>query len=380
LQEEIDAARRNESNSAIPLINGRRIAQIAGRYQYVFAAENLLSLPGDTPGDLHVPGQPPQDVTVISVDGTTITLSVSHDIGAVVPNASLHSNLAYLMRRLIERIEALAEKENCVGNRILGVLPITGTPDLVESVGLKCNQLAALASSLGRNATFIWGPPGTGKTLTIGAIGKHLYARDRSVLMVSHTNAAVDEAILRIADTIDPCELARGKVLRVGDPSDKRFEGEKYAEVLLKTHIDRRSVELAARRDACQTEKQAAVQEVMRLARLIDIIEWTVEAEQDIPSLSGRLRELLGLEATLERARAEQEALLSQTAQWASAAEHARYAKTKSATVTELDRKINSCSAAVHTRRGRGCAQRDHVRWLADTALARAAPPGRPAR
>ena len=30
LKEEIEAARRNESSSAIPLINGRRVAQIGG--------------------------------------------------------------------------------------------------------------------------------------------------------------------------------------------------------------------------------------------------------------------------------------------------------------------------------------------------------------
>ena len=59
LREEIEAARRNESSSAIGLINGRRIAQIGGSYQYAFDVENLLNLPGDAPGDLYLQGYPP---------------------------------------------------------------------------------------------------------------------------------------------------------------------------------------------------------------------------------------------------------------------------------------------------------------------------------
>lgn len=347
LQDELDAARRNESSSAIPLINGRRIAQIGDSYQYVFDVENILNLPGDAPGDLYVPGHPPQEVVVVSVDGMTIILSVPQDLGGIVPNARLQSNLAHLMRKLIDRIEGLARRENTVGDRILGVLSTSGALESVQSNGLNPSQLAALASSLGRNATFIWGPPGTGKTQTIGAIGEHLYKRHRSVLLVSHTNAAVDQAILRIADTIDPCEVAKGKVLRVGVPHDERFEDEKYREVLLKTHTDRRSTELAARRDVCQIEKAAAVERVIRLSRLIDVIEWTEEAERDIASMSRELCEILELKDALESARTEQKALLLQSAEWAFAADAARYAKVRLATITQLDGKISDRSAAV---------------------------------
>lgn len=279
LKEEIEAARRNEASSAIPLINGRRIAQIGGSYQYAFDVENVLNLPGDAPGDLHVPGRPSQEVMVVSVDGMTITLSLAQDLGSFVPNARLQSNMTLLMRKLIERIEGLASRSNPVGDRILGDAPPAGASIPLsdfcewnssgeENKRLNEQQLCALASSLGRDTTFIWGPPGTGKTQTIGAIGEHLCQRHRSLLLVSHMNAAVDQAILRIADAIGKSGLADGRVLRVGDPRDKRFEGGKYRELLLKTHTDRRSAELAARRDACKAEISIATAEVVRLSRL----------------------------------------------------------------------------------------------------------------
>ena len=101
LLHEIDAATNNASISAVPLINGRKIAQIGSSYQYIFDVENALNLPGDTPGDLYVPGRNPIEVIIISIEGMAITLSIPEDIRKFVPNARLQSNLAFLMRKLI---------------------------------------------------------------------------------------------------------------------------------------------------------------------------------------------------------------------------------------------------------------------------------------
>lgn len=128
LEDEIEAARRNEAGSAVPLVNGRRIAQVGGSYQYIFDIENILDLPGDAPGELRVPGRPPEGVTVVSVEGMAITLSVPADLGTVVPHARLQSNMALLMRKLIQRIEALVERSNPVGERVLGKAPVNGSP------------------------------------------------------------------------------------------------------------------------------------------------------------------------------------------------------------------------------------------------------------
>ena len=104
LQEEILAARRQAASNAVPLANGRRIAQVGSAYQYIFDIENALNLPGDAPGDLYVPERTPLEVTVISIEGMGITLSVPVDLGAFVATARLQSNLAHLMRKLIRRI------------------------------------------------------------------------------------------------------------------------------------------------------------------------------------------------------------------------------------------------------------------------------------
>jgi hypothetical protein len=132
LREEFEAARRASASGAIQLVNGRRIAQVGGAYQYLFLVESALNAPDDSPGDLYVPGAKPVETTIISVDGLAVTLSVPLDLGAFVPRAALQSDLTHLLRTLIERIEELADRENPAGDRLLGDATPSGEPAAIE--------------------------------------------------------------------------------------------------------------------------------------------------------------------------------------------------------------------------------------------------------
>ncbi len=291
LQEEIQAARVFESSNAVELKNGRRIAKIGKNYQYLFEFENALNLPGDTPGDLLIPGSPPINVIIVSIEGLAITISTPEDIGRFVPSARLKSNLTYLMKILIERIEGYAEKSNPVGERIRGAQPVSGS-DLNIELQNEYNQFQqkAVASSIGRNTTFIWGPPGTGKTQTIGEIGFQLYERKRPILLVSHTNTAVDQAILRIGGKIHEYDLESGKAIRVGDPKDDRLR--QHPNLLLQTHVDRRSKELAKKRDELKIELEQSSNQLIELSRIIDLCEWVYSSKTSIQILINDLKEL----------------------------------------------------------------------------------------
>jgi hypothetical protein len=291
LQEEIQAARVFESSNAVELKNGRRIAKVGKNFQYLFEIENALNLPGDTPGDLLIPGNPPISVIIVSIEGLAITISIPEDIGSFVPSARLKSNLTYLMKILIERIEGYADKSNPVGERIRGAQPVSGS-DLAIKLQNEYNefQQQAVASSIGRNATFIWGPPGTGKTQTIGEIGFQLYERKRPILLVSHTNTAVDQAILRIGGKINSDDLENGKAIRVGDPKDDRLW--QNPNLLLQTHVDRRSEELARKRDELKVELEQSSSRLIELSRFIDLCEWVQSSKASIQILINDLKEL----------------------------------------------------------------------------------------
>ena len=308
LDAEIKAATASAASSAVPLINGKRIAQIAGYYHYAFTIESALVLPNDAEGDLRIQGRAPIPASIVSVEGTAVRISVSEDLGDYVPFARLQSDLVYLLRSLIRRIEDYGEKHrpNPAGDRLLANGEVTGAPidlstdlpaDLVEELsrGLNEDQLAAVASALGRNTTFIWGPPGTGKTSTIGAIGEALYRQDRSLLLVSHTNAAVDQALLRIGDALGKEELRRGMVFRIGQPRDQRLQ--ESEELLLSTHVAGRSKELVGRREQLRSEQAEQEETLEQVHALLDLGAWAAKAIDEIAEQRAELDRLKSLQA-----------------------------------------------------------------------------------
>jgi len=330
LLEEIDAARRAGGGSSTQLVDGRRLGMSGGRYHYRFQTENVLSIPPDTPGDLHLSGEDPIETFVIAVDDMTVILSVPCDLGSSIPAAQLRTDLAHLMRRLIERIEGLANVPNPVGDRILAGGG-DGHKEDIPCDGLDVYQKAAVGRSIGGNLTFIWGPPGTGKTRTIGAIGRELNRRGRSLLLVSHTNIAVDQALLRISEGIDPADLAAGKVLRVGEPHDPRLRearaGTQESELLLKTHVDRKAAELAARRDGLVGERRRATARLLELDGPIELLEWIEEAERDIPVMTESLASTRKRDAAAARAAGRSRELDKERPYWTAAAVEATRAQ-----------------------------------------------------
>lgn len=341
LQEEIEAARRNASGNAVMLINGRRIAQVGSGYQYIFTLENVLNMPGDSPGDLYVQGCLPQEVVIISVEGMAITLSVPNDLGAFVPNARLQSNLAYLMRKLIERIEAKANIRNLVGDKVLGIEHPSGKPTKIEISGLHDEQMEAVASCLGRDITFLCGPPGTGKTHTIGAMATQLYQKDRSVLLVSHTNNAVDQALIKIGEALknsDPAALTRGLVLRVGDPHDLRIN--QWPDLLLSEHVKHRSAALVERKESLYSEKELAIDETKRISRDIDICEWVELAEADLDRIENDLTYVQRLESNLEAARIRLAQLEETTSYWNEAKQSAQEALRNISELKDIEKQV----------------------------------------
>lgn len=301
LRAEIDAARASGVNS-IRVVDGRRLARIAGHYQYLFRVDALFSRAPtpDSPGELVVPGRAnPARINIVSVDGLNITPSSAEDLGQFVGQASLRSDIAFLMERLIDRLEELEGEPNPDGERILRIPDDTGTPaELAASKAtgeLDEDQLRAVASAVGRSTTFVWGPPGTGKTRLIGVLGAYLVESDRSLLMVSHTNVAVDQAILSIAEQLaDPDVLKSGAVIRIGDPHDQRLA--ESPELLLETHVERRSEELIARRGTLEDDLERARADATTFQHQIDLAEWVPEARQDLVDMREQTDEVLKME------------------------------------------------------------------------------------
>jgi len=291
LLDEIEVAKRKASNNATPLSNGHRVGEQGNAHQYAFLIDSILNTPDGAPGDLIVPGKAPLGVTIVSVEGLRIVISVETDLGKFVPIARLQTNLSILMRKLIERIENNSTKQNPAANRMMGKVPVSGNPvSLNENLKLNQSQLNSLQSALGRDLTVIWGPPGTGKTYTIGTITEYLHKASRTVLLVSHTNTAVDQAIKHVAKSMKD-QIHEGVVIRVGEVKDEVLRSD-YPDVLLRTQVERQSGELVIEREKLTGQRQKLADEMSIVQKSISIITWLNSAPQDIEFVEDSITEI----------------------------------------------------------------------------------------
>ncbi|NTW99041.1 MAG: AAA family ATPase, partial [Geobacteraceae bacterium] len=228
--------------------------------------------------------------TIVSAEGLRIVISVETDLGNFVPTAKLQTNLTILMRKLIERIENNANQKNPAAERMLGNAKVSG--DAAKPTfqpQLNQNQREALESALGRDLTVIWGPPGTGKTHTIGTITEHLNLASRTVLLVSHTNTAVDQAIKHVGNSMRD-QLADGAVVRVGVVKDKELS-ERFPDVLLKTQVERQSRELVEEKEHLSTQRLELADEMAAAQKSVEIIEWLETSKHDMAAIGEAIAE-----------------------------------------------------------------------------------------
>lgn len=84
-----------------------------------------------------------------------------------------------------------------------------------SNLRVTAEQLPALRACCAPGLQLVWGPPGTGKTHVIVEAVQCLLEAGKTVLLVSNTNIAVDNAVEKLAARPD---LPAGQVVRVGTP------------------------------------------------------------------------------------------------------------------------------------------------------------------
>lgn len=223
LQDEIQAIRKKGSKPII-LSDGQLLGEEAeGGYLYSFTLDAEIILPDDAPGKLSV-GEIKTDAVVVSISGFTILLQVSQPVGQSVPTARLETDASFLLQRLRDRLVALESQPEAqvlpvrlfAADATINVKPDVAA-EAIPSASLNRYQLNTVLRVATQDVTYVWGPPGTGKTTTLGQTVATLLRRGESVLVVAHSNAAVDAAALAVGLHIAGLKFVReGPILRVG--------------------------------------------------------------------------------------------------------------------------------------------------------------------
>jgi superfamily I DNA and/or RNA helicase len=319
LDQEIIAIKKGKGGSIVKVFNGRFLREVSGLFVYVFNLENFLAVLDDSPAEIDIRGKryPAQ---VLLTRGLEVEIGIEQFCGQHIAEAKLQTNLWYLLELLKKKFaelqngsapaiseillsgkrKAIPDFDNVVScgncntkNRLTDYIssktPICGSckhkiwPHYSASVKPPNQaQEKAIAASFFSQTTVIWGPPGTGKTKTVAqAIEAHLHA-GRRVLLVSHANAAVDEALEDVADQLKTTQFyTDGKLVRLGIPQSSHLEKltEKYPLVLL----DQIAAKLG---ESLLREKRELDKEKARLDEIIAQYETLVQAINAVRILS----------------------------------------------------------------------------------------------
>jgi hypothetical protein len=221
--------------------NGRRLRAGLDRTLYCFDADSDLWFPPGTTAEIQAAatGNEPVVVEVLEVRGQSVWLESPEDLGETIASAKLRSNPWYLLDELRTRIDELAgldperrrpPEELRIVESLLGLAAPANNTDSqpgeaiargYEELPANESQLRAVADCLSSELRFVWGPPGTGKTETLGLLAAEAFLRGETVLVLAHSNAAVDAAAVAFVRNLLRAVEGRqvkGEALRAGEP------------------------------------------------------------------------------------------------------------------------------------------------------------------
>ncbi|GLB60769.1 AAA domain-containing protein [Cytobacillus sp. NCCP-133] len=195
------------------MLNGQLLSK-SDSYTYFF----------DIPAPINVPkgatikvewGTKKVEGRILSAEGNNVILALEEDIGIDLTEAQLLHDPWELLDQLYERLEDIRESKRKRA-RIKKLLdPSMPANHPADKVKTPSHEL--ILRSKYNPVTYIWGPPGTGKTYTLARVAANKYFKDQSVLILAHSNQAIDVLMAEISTfASSKRKIEDGEFLRYG--------------------------------------------------------------------------------------------------------------------------------------------------------------------
>lgn len=193
------------------IFEGYFLGAEGGKQLYLFKLEEELYLMDSSPIKV-IYGKNTIRGEVIFCERFEILLALEDNIGAYVDEAVLYAEPWKLLVELQERLKETEDKDKKSRNLIKKLMLETHKAKILRGFSYpdRLGQANAIKQAIENDITFIWGPPGTGKTYTLAKIALESFYRDKRVLILSHSNIAVDgaiEAVLKLLPKEDFTQL-----------------------------------------------------------------------------------------------------------------------------------------------------------------------------
>ncbi len=213
---------RNQGGSRYTITDGKCLRKTDKGATYWFMLTSDILLPDSAPIRVEVKGLQYHG-KVISVEGFDLVLEMKEYFGDVVDEAYLFSEPWGLLDSLSNRLESILNseiKQKRVVRLLSGKSPTKHPTDIIKS---SVHEVTLRAKY--NPTTYIWGPPGTGKTYTLARMIGKQYLSKKRILVMAHSNAAVDVLLLELADYIQKkASWVSGDILRYGFSADPKVK------------------------------------------------------------------------------------------------------------------------------------------------------------
>lgn len=238
LEEEIAYLKKSTAERTASAVGGVRLQQAASWVLYNFSLEREFLVPDDSWVTARVGDQRLRAV-VVAVRGMDLVLGLERDLGPQIARVEISMDATAVLDSILSRLQepTLSTLPDRLARMAFGFdHPCLSRAEASSKVELDADKWEALERAVGSEVLFIWGPPGTGKTQVLAALCEVFVESGESVLLTSHTNVAVDEAIWRAAgsDGLGPeCPgplyetpaRIHGKLLRYGPTRHPHLAG-----------------------------------------------------------------------------------------------------------------------------------------------------------
>ncbi|MCT8138122.1 AAA family ATPase [Anaerobacillus sp. CMMVII] len=252
LQIEISHLKKYGSNK-FQLNNGHLVSNDQGFTYYFETPTKVIIAVGSNVtiqwGNQKVAGR------ILSAEDTSLLVSLERTLGDLIHEALLFHDPWELLEELIQRLDEL-KKSKQKRNRVKQMMKPTIPPKHPTEKN-KSNSHELFFRSQYNSATFVWGPPGTGKTYTLARVAANKYFQGKRVLIVSHSNQAVDVLLLEIVQFLLKKErFSEGDILRYGTGTSLQEP------ITTQKLLETQDPKLAKEREVVTTEKRLLKQDL----------------------------------------------------------------------------------------------------------------------
>jgi AAA domain len=319
LLEAIDDA--NTSQIRYQATHGEFRSQRGESYRYVFNLKASCKLENGTPIKVQIASHDPTSMingTVVETDGMSIHIATESPLPPhILQLVTFYAENNWLLKQALDIVVALQETPAQLGAKTFGVIKsVDGRigKDTIQiprgSFTLDEDQLQALWRGLFCEILRLIGPPGSGKTRVLAVLAWYYLSQGMTVLLLSQTNVAVDNAIMSLRklceETGDTDWISRHRIVRIGNAKD--LDEEVYQDILHTSIVDQELGEMAIRRDALKNEESMLISEKTEMEQMLfqKRQQWMPHRHQVIRSLEDVEKKL---KAVYDRLNEEREAI-----------------------------------------------------------------------